>query len=142
MVYGYDPRTGRQIGEALADSTEGEADAIVRAADAAGRDWRATPAAERAAVLERVADAIAARVDELWRVADEETALGETRLRGEVARSAGQFRLFAQVLRDGGYAAAVIDHADPAAAPPRPDVRRMYHPMPGVIGVFAASNFP
>ena len=79
-----------------------------------------------------------------WRrcrqAADAETALGEVRLRGEVARAAGQFRLFAQVLRDGGYVEAVIDHA--TAQPPVPDLRRMNHPLPGVAGVFAASNFP
>src|SRR5690606_3040018 len=54
----------------------------------------------------------------------------------------GQFKLFARVLRDGGYVGAVIDHADPSATPPRPDVRRMAQPLPGVVGVFSASNFP
>jgi NADP-dependent aldehyde dehydrogenase len=58
-----------------------------------------------------------------------------------VARTAGQFRLFAQVIRDGGYLEAIIDHADPSLTPPRPDVRRMKHPLPGVVAVFAASNF-
>ena len=91
-------------------------------------------------MLEAVAAALEANVEELWRAADAETALGETRLRGEVGRAAGQFRLFAQVLRDGGYAEAVIDHA--TAQPPVPDLRRMNHPLPGVVGVFAASNFP
>ncbi|MDF5754014.1 aldehyde dehydrogenase (NADP(+)) [Spongiactinospora sp. TRM90649] len=142
MIYGYNPRTGRQAGGELAETTEAEVGAAVRAAGDAGRPWRAMAAAARAGVLDRVADALAANAEELWRTADEETALGETRLRGEVGRAAGQFRLFAEVLRDGGYAGVVVDHADPGATPPRPDVRLMNHPLPGVVGVFAASNFP
>jgi NADP-dependent aldehyde dehydrogenase len=142
MIYGYDPRTGETVGDALPETDRDEAGAIVSAAAAAGTVWRATPAAERAVALEAVAEALTAHVDELWPIADRETALGETRLRGEVARTAGQFRLFAQVIREGGYLEAIIDHADPGATPPRPDVRRMKHPLQGVVAVFAASNFP
>ncbi|MEQ4718279.1 aldehyde dehydrogenase (NADP(+)) [Nonomuraea sp. B19D2] len=142
MIYGHDPRTGETVGAALPETDSAGVDTIVSAAAAAGTAWRATPAAERALALEAVADALAAHVDELWQLADQETALGEVRLRGEVARTAGQFRLFAQVLRDGGYVEAIIDHADASLTPPRPDVRRMKHPLPGVVAVFAASNFP
>ncbi|MEV0386974.1 aldehyde dehydrogenase (NADP(+)) [Nonomuraea sp. NPDC050643] len=142
MIYGHDPRTGETVGAALPETDSAEVDLVVSAAAAAGSAWRATPAAERAVALEAVADALSAHVDELWQLADQETALGEVRLRGEVARTAGQFRLFAQVIRDGGYLEAIIDHADASLAPPRPDVRRMKHPLPGVVAVFAASNFP
>ncbi|MFI7634467.1 aldehyde dehydrogenase (NADP(+)) [Nonomuraea sp. NPDC049400] len=142
MIYGHDPRTGETVGAALPETDSAGVDTIVSAAAAAGAAWRAAPAAERALALEAVADALAAHVDELWQLADQETALGEVRLRGEVARTAGQFRLFAQVLRDGGYVEAIIDHADASLTPPRPDVRRMKHPLPGVVAVFAASNFP
>ncbi|MEU4228200.1 aldehyde dehydrogenase (NADP(+)) [Nonomuraea sp. NPDC026600] len=142
MIYGHDPRTGETVGTALPETDRAGVDLVVSAAAAAGAAWRATPAAERAEALETVADALAAKVDELWQTADSETALGEVRLRGEVARTAGQFRLFAQVLRDGGYVDAIIDHADPSATPPRPDVRRMKQPLAGVVAVFAASNFP
>ncbi|MFI6903478.1 aldehyde dehydrogenase (NADP(+)) [Nonomuraea sp. NPDC050394] len=107
-----------------------------------GGGWRDSSVQERASVLEAVADALIARADDLWVVAERETALGEVRLRGEIARSAGQFRLFAQVIRDGGHVEAIIDHADPSLTPPRPDVRRMKRPLPGVVAVFAASNFP
>src|ERR687896_417880 len=48
----------------------------------------------------------------------------------------------AEVIKDGGYLDATIDHADPQAAPaPRPDLRRMRIPI-GPVGVFGASNFP
>ncbi|MGW0484263.1 aldehyde dehydrogenase (NADP(+)) [Nonomuraea sp. NPDC003214] len=142
MIYGYDPRTGETVGDAVPETDRAGVDLIVSAAAAAGSAWRATPAAERAEALEAVADALTAHVDELWQLADRETALGEVRLRGEVARTAGQFRLFAQVIRDGGYLEAIVDHADASATPPRPDVRRMKQPLAGVVAVFAASNFP
>lgn len=142
MIYGHDPRTGGTVGAALPETDTAGVDLIVSAAAAAGTAWRATPAAERAVALEAVADALSTHVDELWQLADQETALGEVRLRGEVARAAGQFRLFAEVIRDGGYLEAIIDHADPSLAPPRPDVRRMKHALEGVVAVFAASNFP
>ncbi|MEV4806679.1 aldehyde dehydrogenase (NADP(+)) [Nonomuraea sp. NPDC049421] len=142
MIYGHDPRTGATVGAALPETDSAGVDRIVSAAAAAGAAWRATPAAERAVALEAVADALSAHVDELWQIADQETALGEGRLRGEVARAAGQFRLFAEVIRDGGYLEAIIDHADASLTPPRPDVRRMKHALPGVVAVFAASNFP
>ncbi|GAA3412355.1 aldehyde dehydrogenase family protein [Streptosporangium vulgare] len=137
MIHSIDPRTGESVGDPFPLTSDDEVDAIVGAALAAGPAWRS---ADRAAALEAVAAALEANVEELWRAADAETALGETRLRGEVGRAAGQFRLFAQVLRDGGHVEAVIDHA--TAQPPVPDLRRMNHPLPGVAGVFAASNFP
>ncbi|MFI7035137.1 aldehyde dehydrogenase (NADP(+)) [Microbispora rosea] len=115
--------------------------AAVERAAAAGEAWRATLPAERATVLEGVSDALLKHAEELWPAAAEETRLPEARLRGEIARTAAQFRLFADVLRDGGWVEAVIDHPDPAAIPPRPDLRRMNHPL-GVVAVFAASNFP
>ncbi|MEU9830534.1 aldehyde dehydrogenase (NADP(+)) [Streptosporangium sp. NPDC048047] len=137
MIHSYDPRTGESFGDPFPLTSDEEVDAAVRAAHAAAPAWRA---ADRAVVLEAVADALEANIEELWRAADAETALGEVRLRGEVGRAAGQFRLFARVLRDGAHVEAVIDHAK--AEPPTPDLRRMNHPLPGVAGVFAASNFP
>ena len=98
-------------------------------------------AAERATWLEAIADALDAHRDELVTVADEETALGVDRLRGEVGRTTGQLRLFARAIVEGSYLEVAIDHADASATPPRPDLRRMLRPI-GPIAVFAASNFP
>ncbi|TDE54590.1 aldehyde dehydrogenase (NADP(+)) [Nonomuraea mesophila] len=142
MIYGHDPRTGETVGAALPETDSAGVDVAVSAAAAAGAAWRAASAEERARALETVSDALTAHVDELWQLADQETALGEVRLRGEVARAAGQFKLFAQVIRDGACLEAIIDHADGSLTPPRPDVRRMKHPLRGVVAVFSASNFP
>jgi len=51
--------------------------------------------------LERIAAAVENAADELVASADLETALGRARLHGEFARTTGQLRLFADVLRDG-----------------------------------------
>src|SRR5690606_17008956 len=86
-------------------------------------------------------DQLDAHVDELVAIADDETGLGETRLRGEVARTTGQLRMFAAVVTEGSYLEATIDHAVPDATPPRPDLRRLLRPL-GPVAVFSASNFP
>ncbi len=97
--------------------------------------------AERAGWLNAIADALDANVAELVEIADSETSLGTVRLTGEVARTSGQLRLFARVITEGSYLEAVIDHADPSATPPKPDLRRILRPI-GPVAVFSASNFP
>ncbi len=114
---------------------------VTAAAHEAASALARTTAAERRDWLNAVADAIDAAADELVPLAEEETSLGETRLRGEVARTTGQLRLFGSVITDGGYLEAIIDHADPHATPPKPDLRRMLFPL-GPVAVFTASNFP
>ena len=96
---------------------------------------------ERARWLSAVADALDANVAELVETADSETSLGTARLTGEVSRTSGQLRLFARVVTEGSYLEATIDHADPSATPPTPDLRRLLRPI-GPVAVFAASNFP
>jgi NADP-dependent aldehyde dehydrogenase len=100
-----------------------------------------TADAVRATWLRAVAEALDAEGSELIPIAADETALSDVRLRGEIARTTGQLRLFADVLDEGSYLEATIDHAVPDAIPPRPDLRRMLRPL-GPVAVFAASNFP
>lgn len=118
-----------------------DVDTIVKAAAGAAGPARAATDAVRAAWLHAVADGLDTAVDELLALADEETGLGEVRLRGEVSRATGQLRMFARVVTEGSYLEATIDHADRAATPPRPDLRRVLRPL-GPVAVFAASNFP
>jgi NADP-dependent aldehyde dehydrogenase len=97
---------------------------------------------ERATALRAVADALDAAAGELVAVAARETWLPVPRLTGEVARTTGQLRMFAEGLDEGSFLDVVIDPADPGATPvPRPDLRRMQIPL-GPVLVFAASNFP
>jgi NADP-dependent aldehyde dehydrogenase len=118
-----------------------ELTALTEAAAAAARILARSSAETRAGWLEAVADRLDAARDELVAIADEETHLGVPRLTGEVARTTGQLRLFARVVRDGGYLEATIDHANPNSTPPAPDLRRLLVPL-GPIAVFSASNFP
>lgn len=122
-------------------TTPEELDALAAAAAAAAPVWRATDAATRASWLRAAADALDAHAAELVAIADEETRLGETRLRGEVTRTTGQLRLFASVVEEGSYLELTVDDADPSAAPPRPELRRILTGV-GPVAVFSASNFP
>ncbi|WP_354526972.1 aldehyde dehydrogenase (NADP(+)) [Nakamurella sp. UYEF19] len=117
--------------------------AVVDAAAAAAEVWAATTPAQRRRALDAVADSLDAHVDELVRIAIAETHLGEPRLRGEVKRTSFQLRLFGEVLADGAFLDAQIDHADPQwpMGAPRPDLRRVLEPV-GPVVIFAASNFP
>src|SRR6201994_1450867 len=137
MIQGFNPRTGKPAGEPLAETTDAEVDAAVAAAAEALPAWAALDDEARAHALEALADALDEQAKELVALADEETALGETRLTGEVGRTTGQLRLFAGVLRDGGY----HDVAESPAGGGIPEIGRVSHPI-GPVAVFAASNFP
>ena len=137
MIQGYDPRTGQPAGEPVPETTDARVDAAAAAALAAAGAWAATSPAERAEILTAVAAALDERSAELAALADTETALGGERLTGEVARTTGQLRLFAEVLRDGGFLDVAVSEAGAGA----PDLRRISRPV-GPVAVFAASNFP
>lgn len=126
---------------AVTTTSTTELESLAAAAAAAAPVWRAADAATRASWLRAAADALDAHVDELVAIADEETRLGATRLRGEVGRTTGQLRLFASVVEEGSYLELTVDDADPAAVPPRPELRRMLVGV-GPVAVFSASNFP
>lgn len=135
MALGIAPTTENTTSEQL--------DSYLSAAQNSFGAWAATSPAQRADVLDAVGDALDASADRLIPVAMAETNLPEPRLRGELKRTSFQLRLFGELLRDGGYLDARIDHADahwPMGAP-RPDLRRTRIPL-GPVVVFAASNFP
>lgn len=119
-----------------------EVEEAVAAAAAAAGPFARTAGAERAALLEAIADAIHDLGDDLLDRAAAETALPPARLVGERARTTAQLRLFAAVARDGSWVDARIDRAQPDRQPlPRPDLRRMKLPI-GPVVVFGSSNFP
>jgi NADP-dependent aldehyde dehydrogenase len=128
--------------ETVTDTSPAQLSAVLERATAAAPVLAATLPEERAAWINAAADALDAAADELVPLAQQESGLPEARLRGEVARSSGQLRLFADALVDGALLELIIDTADPKASPvPRPDLRRMLVPL-GPVLVFAASNFP
>lgn len=125
----------------ILDTTPTQMDALVRQASAAQSWLEARGRMGRRDLLQRVADALEARTDELVLVADSETFLGESRLRAEVGRTTGQLRFQGEVAIDGSYLDASIDHEAMAPAGRRPDLRRTAVPV-GPVAVFGASNFP
>jgi NADP-dependent aldehyde dehydrogenase len=136
------PSKGTTVGKETTTGTG--VDEVHRLVEAAAQAYPATAASNptaRIGWLNAAADALDDNADELVAIAEAETSLGEMRLRGEVARASGQLRLFTEVVAEGSYLEAVIDHAVPSASPPRPDLRRMLRPI-GPVAVFAASNFP
>lgn len=138
-VWSVDPRTGQQREQVAQEATPADVDAAVRAAHAA----RGALAARepRVALLRAAAEELEADGEAIVAAADAETALGEPRLTGELARSTGQLRAFADEVEDGAYLGVIIDHADASRTPPQPDLRRYRIPL-GVVAVYAASNFP
>jgi NADP-dependent aldehyde dehydrogenase len=140
-VQGVDPRTGRPIGDPIPVTTAAELDGLLAAADSAAEQLTVSEPRRRAELLRALADALDGAAAHLVPLAMAESGLPEGRLVGEVARTSGQLRMFAEVALDGAYLEITLDRADPAAVPPRPDLRRWREPL-GPVLVFAASNFP
>ncbi|WP_297910594.1 aldehyde dehydrogenase (NADP(+)) [Thiomonas sp.] len=126
---------------APAEASAADIDRACRAAAAAAAAFRARPAQARAELLERIATELEAEIEGFAQTIPRETSLPEARARGELARTTGQLRLFAAVVRAGDYLGVRIDHADARRSPPRPDLRQYRVPL-GPVAVFGASNFP
>lgn len=140
-VQSYNPTTGEVRSTTFVDSDAAEVAAICAVAREAALDLATRPLSWRAAFLDAVAAALEADADVIIALANDETGLGEARLGGELKRTCFQFRFFADVVRDGGFLEASIDHPYDSPMGPLPDLRRQLEPL-GVIGVFGASNFP
>ncbi|MEX2514413.1 MAG: aldehyde dehydrogenase (NADP(+)) [Cyclobacteriaceae bacterium] len=95
-----------------------------------------------ATFLKKMAEQIDQIRERLIPTASMESHLPEGRITGELGRTLGQIQLFAQLVEEGSWVEATIDHADPDRVPaPKPDLRRMLKPL-GTVVVFGASNFP
>lgn len=117
-------------------------DQAAKAAEEAFWSFAYSSREDRAALLNKIADEIDARGDEITEIGTQESGLPEARLQGERGRTVGQLRLFASHILDGDYLDRRYDEALPDRAPlPRPDLRLMQRPI-GPVAVFGASNFP
>ncbi len=136
------PMTGQSLEPRFRSASLSEVDAAVHAAQDAVLTFGAIGGRERGAFLRSVADELAANGEAIVARAHLETGLAPARLQGELARTTGQLRLFAEVAEEGSWVDARIDDALPERKPlPRPDVRSMLRPL-GPVAVFGASNFP
>ncbi|MGE3465790.1 MAG: aldehyde dehydrogenase (NADP(+)) [Pyrinomonadaceae bacterium] len=138
----FDPTTGEAVEPPFHSATPDEVERAATLADNARIPYGNVPVRMRAKFLRKIADNIEALGDTLIERASLETALPNERFRGERARTCGQLRAFADLLDEGSWVDARIDHAIPDREPiPKPDVRSMLRPV-GPVAVFCASNFP
>ncbi|MGN6129250.1 MAG: aldehyde dehydrogenase (NADP(+)) [Nocardioidaceae bacterium] len=141
MITTTNPRTSTTTEIEVEETSTTEVNRLVAQAQQAAAGLERLGREGRARLLEAIADALEGSREELVRTAGDETGLAEQRLNGELTRSAFQFRMFAEAVREGSYLEAMIDHAGQTPLGPGPDLRRMLLPI-GPVAVFGASNFP
>lgn len=124
------------------DSPAAEIGQACERAASAAEILGASTAAQRAALLRGLADALEGARAALVPLADAETHLGPVRLNGEVDRTCFQLRGFADQVLAGAHLPFSEDAAV-AGVPPagRPRLARARVPL-GPVAMFAASNFP
>ena len=142
VLHGFNPATGETLEPAYHGATPAEVDQAAELANAAFSSYSQTTGTERSNFLRRIARNIEALGDTLILRATQETGLPDGRIRTETARTCNQLRLFADLVEEGSWVDARIDHGDPNRTPiPKPDVRSLLRPL-GPVVVFGASNFP
>lgn len=141
-VRGVNPATGEALEPVYGLGGQSDVDRALDLAWQAFPVYRATSLKARAAFLTTVADNIDALGDTLVARVVAETGIPDPRVRGELARTTNQLRLFASVAADGRFLGARLDTPDPGRTPlPKPDLRQRKIPL-GPVAVFSASNFP
>ncbi|HUB51103.1 MAG TPA: aldehyde dehydrogenase (NADP(+)) [Terracidiphilus sp.] len=140
--HGVDPGTAVKLDPPYHYASLDDLDRAAALAEEAFASYRKVSGRERALFLRHIAAGIEAIAVEIVERAHAETALPEVRLKGELARTVNQLRLFAQVIEEGSWSNARIDPAQPERKPmPRADIRSVLRPL-GPVAVFGSSNFP
>jgi 2,5-dioxopentanoate dehydrogenase len=138
----FDPARNQEIEPAFGAGGTLEVERACELAQQALDGFRAAPLETRARLLDAIAENVDALGAALIERAHVETALPKARLEGERARTVGQLKLFASLVREGRWLDATLDFALPERKPlPRPDLRKQKIPL-GPVAVFGASNFP
>jgi NADP-dependent aldehyde dehydrogenase len=141
-AFGFNPASNEQLEPAYTLLTEEQLKTATAAAAEAYASFSTLDPETHAGFLEAIASNIEAIGHELIIRAGQETGLPAARLQGERARTTGQLRLFASVVRQGDFRGVRIDPAMPERTPlPRADIRQRQIPL-GPVAVFGASNFP
>ncbi|MEU8111079.1 aldehyde dehydrogenase family protein [Micromonospora sp. NPDC048947] len=141
VVMTVDPRDGERRATELTETDESRLEVIAGQASPAAQWLAARGRLGRAELLDAIAASLESRRVDLVAAAEAETGLSHARLDGELTRASLQFRMFGEVLRDGAYVEATIDHVADTPLGRGPDLRRMLVPL-GPVAVFGASNFP
>lgn len=140
--YATDPQSGRALPTLYLAASPEQVDTAAWRAWQAFHSMQERAAADRAALLDAIADEIMALGQDLLATASDETGLGPARLVSERERTVATLKMFAAMVRKGDWVEAAIDPGQPSRRPtPKPDVRRMLKPL-GPVAVFGAGNFP
>src|ERR1700676_5020307 len=140
--YAYNPATGQPLTTAFTEATALEINESVALAHKAFAPFRKTTPEQRSLFLESIAANMETLGDDLLKIINEETGLPLARLTGEMSRTTGQLKLFAQLLRAGKWNKEIVDESLPERKPtPRPEMIQVQAPI-GVVAVFGVSNFP
>ena len=138
----FDPARNVPLEPTFLSAAAEDVDRAVQLAAAAAPVWAKLSGARRHLFLTSIAEKLEARSAELVARAMQETGLPEARLKGEVARTAGQLRLYGEAAQRGDWLDVRIETALPDRKPlPKPDHRSMLRPL-GPVVVFGSSNFP
>ncbi len=138
----YDPARNVHLEPSFTSATTDDVERAAGLAAAAAPVLARLSGAARGKFLRAIAANLEAKVDDLVARAMQETALPEARLKGEVGRTVGQLRLYAEAAERGDWLDARIETANPDRKPlPKPDHRSMLRPL-GPVVVFGSSNFP
>ena len=136
------PQSGAENPWTFFEATEAEVNRALEAARAASETFAGMGGARRAQFLRTIATELEGIADLIVTAYTAESGLPEGRARGELGRTTGQLRAFADLAEEGSWIHARIDTALPERQPvPKPDIRKCLHPL-GPVVVFGASNFP
>ncbi len=130
------PATNTENENTFFEATKEEMNLAVEKAAKAFPVYKNKSDVEKAGFLETIATELesnAAALKEMFRT---ESGLPEGRSNGEFARTTGQLRAFAEMLKEGSWVEAIISKPEG-----KPDIRRMQIPF-GPVAIFGASNFP
>lgn len=137
-----DPTTGTAFGDQISEMSASDVAGLISKAVATKSAFAKTSPKERAAALRAIAESIEASREKLVEITMRETALPNGRLTGELSRTVFQLEQFAKLVESGAHYQAIIDRPDANWVPaPRADIRKANQAL-GVVGIFAASNFP
>ena len=131
-----DPEANRENDFVFYEATKEEVNKAAEKASEAFEVYKNKSAGEKAEFLEAIASEIESLGQELTNIYSLESGLPEGRAKGECARTSGQLRSFAEMLKEGSWVEAIISKTEG-----KPDIRRMLTPL-GPVAVFGASNFP
>jgi NADP-dependent aldehyde dehydrogenase len=138
----FDPARNTTLEPTFQSATQEDVERAVQLAAAAAPAWARLTGAGRNQFLCAIAEKLEAKAENLVARAMQETGLAEARLKGEVARTAGQLRLYGATAARGDWLDARIETAQPDRKPlPKPDHRSLLRPL-GPVVVFGSSNFP